>query len=87
MKIKTYADWDRDLDRYLQVGDVVDEEMYCHFLDVMPPATNTSRMVQLGEPYSHVDGKATYSTLERTDQGWVYRGVCHRGATIDLMSR
>ncbi len=79
--IKTYANWKGDLEDYLQIGDVVDEEMADHFLNVLPPACWTAKIIQIGEPNSHVGGKATYATLEKTSQGWVYRGNCHRGET------
>lgn len=34
--IKTYANWKGDLEEYLQIGDVVDEEMADYFLNVLP---------------------------------------------------
>lgn len=80
-KFKTGANWKGDLNTYLQLGDVVDMEMVDHFINVLPPAYMSSRLVQMGEPYSHVNGKATYPTLERMDGGWTYRGNCHRGDT------
>jgi hypothetical protein len=84
MITKTRAGWresNLDLSHYLQIGDVVDEEMADYFLCVLPPACYTSKLIQIGEPYSHAGGAETYSTIERTADGWVYRGHCHHGET------
>lgn len=77
--IKTYANWTGDLYEYLQVGDIVDNEIYNHFVNVMPPACLNSKLVQMGEPYSHVNGKPTYETLAKVDGNWTYCGHCHWG--------
>jgi hypothetical protein len=77
--MKTYKNWRGNLDQYLQVGDEVDQEMVDYFTDVLPPVTFNSNLVQMGEPYSHVNGKATYSTVYRKDGKWFYAGHCHRG--------
>jgi hypothetical protein len=78
-QIKTYANWDCDLDDYLQIGDVVDEEIYDHFLNVLPPAYWSSTLLQMGEPFSHGPEGATYCTLHKTEHGWEYAGHCYRG--------
>ncbi len=77
--MKTYQEWKGSLKNYLTIGDRVDDEMYYHFLNVMPPATNRSNLLQVGEPYSHVDGKATYTTFFHDGISWVYMGECFRG--------
>ena len=80
--VKTLAGWhesQRDLSRYLTPGDVVDEEMAMYFLEVLPPACHTSKLIQIGEPYDFVAGAKTFSTVELTPAGWVYRGHCHLG--------
>ena len=85
MTTKTRDGWAEshlDLSRYLQIGDVVDETMAEYFLCVLPPAYCTSKLIQIGEPYSHANGAETYSTIELTAEGWVYRGHCHKGKTI-----
>lgn len=79
MNFKTFENWNGSLNEYLQKGDIVDAEFYNYFLDVLPPVTFNNNIVQLGEPYSHVNGKATYSTIARTEDGWMYCGNCHRG--------
>jgi hypothetical protein len=79
--MKTYENWNGSLNEYLQIGDLVDEEMQNYFIDVLPPATMNGTCIQIGEPYSHVNGKATYPTLKSTGKGWAYAGHCHRGET------
>lgn len=83
--MKKYADWDCDLDVFLQIGDVVDREFVDYFINVLPPAFWNDRIVQMGEPYSHRDGKATYATLKNTGKGWVYAGHCFRGQTENIL--
>lgn len=77
--IKTYASWKGNLDEYLEVGDYVDEEMAMYFLNVLPPATQRSDLIQIGEPHSHVNFHPTYATLEKDEHGWRYCGHCHLG--------
>lgn len=78
--LKTYKNWKGSLNSYLQIGDKVDEEMYEYFINVMPPVTFNSKMVQMGEPYSSSrEGKPTYLTLEKIDNEWIYKGTCHAG--------
>lgn len=79
--MKTYEDWKGSLCEYLQVGDQVDEGIYNHFVNALPPATFWSTLVQMGEPYSHVNGKATFATLAKENGVWTYKGHCHRGET------
>lgn len=75
--MKTYQDWmksGKDLHDFLQVGDVVDEEMYFYFLEVLPPACMSSQCIQIGEPYSHDEGGPLFDTLEKQNGQWVYAG-------------
>lgn len=78
--IKTYDGWkDSKLSEYLQIGDLVDEDMFNYFLNVLPPATLTHNIIQIGEAYDHYEGQPTYITLKRTPEGWEYAGHCLRG--------
>ena len=75
--MKTYEEWEKsgkDLHEFLQVGDVVDDEMYGYFLGVLPPACCSSRCVQIGEPYSHDAGGPLFATLEKQNGQWIYTG-------------
>lgn len=83
--MKTYRDWQNgSLSDYLQFGDEVDEEMMDYFLNTLPPVTWTSTLVQMGEPYSHVAGRATYATLRREGGRWYYAGHCFRGESTPV---
>lgn len=75
--MKTYQDWcksGKDLSKFLQIGDVVDEEMYYYFIEVLPPACMSNRCVQIGEPYSHDAGGPVFDTLEKKNGNWIYTG-------------
>lgn len=80
--VKRLQDWEGsglNLDQFLQIGDAVDVPMFDYFLGVLPPATCTSELLQIGEPYSHVKGRATFNTLHKENGLWIYRGHCYRG--------
>lgn len=84
--MKTYAQWNGsglDLSKFLQVGDEVDEMMVEYFRDVLPPATHRSNLIQIGEPYSSVDDRETFSTIRQENGRWYYAGHCHRGDSIE----
>jgi hypothetical protein len=84
MEIKRFKDWEGNLDEYLQVGDLVDDDMYWYFVNVLPPASMNSYIVQIGEPNDHIDGRATYATLKYTPAGWMWVGHCFRGETEEV---
>lgn len=87
MKIKTMNDWKYDFGTDFTPGDRVDEEVYLHFLNVLPPLTNKYSMLQVSEPYNHLideeDGKlkGTYTTFIKDDISWIYCGNCFKGKT------
>lgn len=84
--MKTYAEWADSrlpLDKFLSVGDVVDEQIVNYFVDVMPPAYMSSWLIQIGEPNAHVDGKATFATISKSSpEGWVFKGNCFHGSNV-----
>lgn len=80
---KRYKDCNKPFTEYLQVGDIVDDEIAQYFIEVLPPVTMQFDLIQMGEPYSHVECKATYLTLGRTSLGWQYKGICHKGQIIN----
>lgn len=85
-EIKTPKQWHESklcLNEFLQVGDLVDEDMADYFLCVLPPATHSQFMIQMGEPYSHVNGRPTFATIKKTAAGWEYRGNCHIRQTTE----
>ena len=79
--MKTRIEWQRsgqDLSKFLQIGDEVGQSMYYYFLEVLPPACNSGRCLQIGEPYSHDNqGRPLFSTLTKTpgDKYWKYAGI------------
>ena len=60
-------------------GDIVGKDVVEEMKNSVPPVTNTSCLIQMGEPYSHIGGKATYMTFVNTSDGWEYRGNCFKG--------
>jgi hypothetical protein len=90
--IKTYEGWCESgfggFDEYYKPGDEIDEATADYLLNVVPPATHRSDLIQCGEPYSHdIDEKgnyrATYATLSASGGKWIYCGVCFRGETAN----
>jgi hypothetical protein len=81
-KIKRFEDWKGNLRDFLEIDDLVDDEIYEHFINVLPPACMTSQVVQIGEPSSVSEGMDTFETLKNSPEGWRYAGRCHRGQTV-----
>jgi hypothetical protein len=84
--MKTLAGWNASdcgsLRGYLEIGDLVDDEMYYYFLGVVPPLVNTSEMLQVNEPCDHVNGRATYLTFVRKNDAWTFAGECWAHDTV-----
>lgn len=53
----------------------VDEDVYEHFLNVLPPLCWRGKYFQCSEPYSHVDGKGQYLTFIKKDGACWYLGI------------
>ena len=104
--MKTMEEWDGtglSFCDFAEVGDEVDEEIYDYFLDILPPACFTSRLLQVGEPAAHrVDENGNFrpifTTFERGRvyddpenpdgrMAIVYRGECFFGQTTDKRGR
>ncbi|MHB2008602.1 MAG: hypothetical protein ACYCOX_11205 [Acidobacteriaceae bacterium] len=88
--MKTYSGWGesrQSLDHYLQIGDVVDQEMADYFVNVLPPAFMSGLLVQIGEPVNDVAGRPTFATLQRNSaRQWVYAGNCYCGESAQPLS-
>jgi hypothetical protein len=84
--MKTYENWKGSLKQYLQPGDLVDQAMVDHFVNVLPPLTMTGNLVQCSEPQGYIeDANAnTYITFFNSPQGWRYAGCCFRGFKTDM---
>ena len=98
MELKTLQGWHEfaeknsngSWDKYCKPGDLVDEEVYDYFLDILPPRSMSRGYLQVGEPYSSAfdpeTGKwrQTYSTFQRAEKGvWMYLGNCFPGGSWD----
>lgn len=79
-KIKTMDDWKGSFENDFEIGDRVSDEIYKHFLDILPPTTDRTTLFQLGEPQNHVNGKVTYLTLYNDGYSWIYAGNCYEGS-------
>ena len=101
-EIKTIKGWEKFADEhsgestdwgaYCKPGDIVGEDVYDYFLDILPPRTLTQSLLQVGEPHSHMmnlkTGKyqatyATFETIGKSDGAMFYRycGNCFAGET------
>lgn len=75
--IKTMKDWKSDFSEDFKIGDRVDNEIYEHFLNVLPPLVNKINYFQISEPYgSDEKGRSTYLTLKHDGISWIYLGHC-----------
>lgn len=93
-KPKTMDEWHKsgmpNFDYYASVGDVVDEEIYDNFLEILPPAAMSYGYLQVGEPSNHLkddDGvyRPTFMTFAKKDNEWHYLGHCFPGKTENRM--
>ena len=90
MDIKTYEQW-RELrinfTKYVDVGDLVDEEMADFFVSTVFPTTYNEDLIQCGEEYDvgydEETGEEgyTYFTFKREGEHWRYCGTCMKGRT------
>ena len=87
---KTMDEWTSsgaiDFDAYAEINDAVDEAIVQNFLELLPPAYNSSILMQMGEPNEHLPDekgnyRPTYMTFEKVDGKWYYRGYCFLGTT------
>lgn len=83
--VKTLEGWNtskQDLDRYLNVGDYVDDGIFDYVLCVLPPEYWSGDVLQMGEPVGTRQYGHTWLTLKRVADGhWVYCGNCYKGQT------
>lgn len=77
---KTRKQWSishSNLGEFLKVGDYVADCIMDYMLNVLPPVRSAGNLLQMGEPYDHIDGRATYHTIYRVAGApWQYRGCC-----------
>jgi hypothetical protein len=95
-EIKTLNGWSKFSERtgkesiysYLQVGDIVSEELVDYFMNIFPPRIMSHGFLQVGEPYNHVYDisralRPTYMTFAECDGQWRYYGNCFVYETIN----
>lgn len=82
---KKAEDWKGGMAEFLNVGDTVCQDIVNHFINVLPPATMRSHLIQMGEPYFHIGNKALYSTIVKIDGEWIYAGNCFRGESATIL--
>jgi len=98
-EIKTLAGWGEFCEEtgksswgnYVSPGDLVDEEVYDYFLNVLPPRSFSAGYLQVGEPFSHRANpktgicQATYMTFVSANNGlYRYCGNCFAGETENI---
>ena len=62
----------------------VSDEVYNHFLNVMPPVRNWSTVLQVGEPYDHDSGGALFMSFVKIDGVWNFVGFYHAGEILPV---
>lgn len=95
-EIKTLKEWEesgKNWDDFCKPGELVDEDVYWYFLNILPPRNMGAGYLQVGGPYdSRLNPKtgkymATYSTFVRVeDKVWKYCGNCFPGESVDIES-
>lgn len=93
-QIKTLEEWQKSteevFDDFCKVGEMVDQSIIDYFINLLPPICLKENYVQAGGVYVHtVDKdnnsfKPTYTTFEKEDENWIYRGNCFKGKNIDM---
>jgi len=82
--MKTLKDWENSnvntFDDFFIPGDIVGEDVVKHFRNVQIPITDNAYLMQMGEAQDCIDGKTTYMTFSKEQEGWIYKGDCHKGA-------
>ena len=62
----------------------VSDEVYNHFLNVLPPVRWWDDFLQPGEPYSHDERGALYMTFKRIERTWYFIGFYHAGEILPV---
>lgn len=94
---KSMEDWENSgitsFGDFFAPGDLVADDVYDNFLNILPPATMSKNLLQVGEPANHVEDpqtgkyRPTYMTFTRVDGQWRYAGECFARETVDRSHR
>lgn len=92
-EIKTLKGWEeseKNWDDFCKPGELVDEDIYGYFLNILPPRNMGAGYLQVGEPHDSRPnprtGKymMTYTTFTKVeDKVWRYCGNCFPGEYVD----
>ena len=78
--MKTYNQWSLakvTLEKFLNVGDEVDQELFDHMLEAVPPAIMTSTGFLVGEPYDWDDqGNDRFYHFSSFNGTYRFEGFC-----------
>lgn len=73
--MQQWTDAKTDLTGFLNIGDIVSEDICNYFIEVLPPVTWNEKAIQMGEPAAYNNrGEALYYTLENKNGQWTYTG-------------
>ena len=53
----------------------VDEDIFYYFLEVLPPHYWKSGIMQVGEPYTHINGIPAFETFTYGNGRYIYQGI------------
>ena len=70
----TRENWPEDWSRVPDVTEIA-EEVYDHFLNVLPPLCWHGSYFQCSEPYTHENGKPMFLTFGKKDGRCYYLGI------------
>ncbi|MEO2202323.1 hypothetical protein ABGV42_01050 [Paenibacillus pabuli] len=87
--MKTYNEWMEsqiNFDKFVNVGETVDEEFVMYFVNILPPHWNGETYVQVGSPADSVNGLNTFTTFIKENGVWTYIGECHSGDTVHTVN-
>ena len=77
MIIKSKKEWDesgKNLEDFIKKYDRICNEFYYYMLCVLPPLTNDSNLLQVGEGADMEDGEESYPTFFNDGKSWIYYG-------------
>lgn len=93
---KSLEDWENSglgtFEDYFIPGDTVTEDLVEYFVNIMPPTTMRTDLIQIGEPFSHEldDGgcyRPTYNTFCKRDGVWWFVGWCFAQELTNRVTR
>lgn len=91
---KTLDEWKKSTDEifadFCKPGDIVNQDIINYFINSLPPICIGENFVQAGGVFVHILDKGdnlfkpTYTTFEKEDGKWVYKGNCFARKNVDM---